>query len=157
MKLIPLTKGKFAQVDDADFEWLNQWKWSANGTADKAVRRGTKVDDVPGKLILMHRVVLGLPSTQHPHVDHKDCNGLNNQRCNLRICNQSQNQANQRLSKNNTSGYKGVVWHSGANKWMARIVVHRKGIYLGIFIDKLEAVKAYRRAAVEYFGEFARF
>lgn len=85
-------------------------------------------------------------------VDHKNGNGLDNRKCNLRIATSSQNKANTKIRRDNTSGFKGVIWHKASNKWMARVADK----YLGLFRSKYEAAKAYNQKAKEMFGEFAR-
>jgi len=98
-------------------------------------------------------MVLRLP--QGTEVEHRDRNGLNNQKNNLRTASNSQQSANHGLHRTNTSGFKGVS-KNGATVWKAMIKVFGKDIYLGTFQDKREAAKAYDKAAVQYFGEFAR-
>lgn len=88
-------------------------------------------------------------------IDHKDNDSLNDRIENLRPATRSQNMANSLLSKNNTSGQKGVSWHKRQRKWIARIMVDRKPIQLGSFDDPIEAKAAYDEAAKKYFGEFA--
>jgi hypothetical protein len=88
-------------------------------------------------------------------VDHKDGNGLNNRRGNLRSCTRKQNAANRRLATNNKSGYKGVHWSKTRHKWVAQIGVDKKCINLGAFIDPWEAAQAYNTAALIEWGEFA--
>jgi hypothetical protein len=92
-------------------------------------------------------------------VDHRDGNGLNNRRrSNLRVCSHSQNGANQKKHKNNTSGFKGVVLYKDnrSRPWCARIKVEGRHIYLGYFATPDEAAKAYDAAAIRLHGEFAR-
>ena len=88
-------------------------------------------------------------------IDHKDGNPGNNCWSNLRLSTCSQNLANCRIYANNTSGYKGVYWEKSCNKWVAKIQVKTKRIYLGCFSTKEEAAKEYNKAALKYFGEYA--
>ena len=111
MKEIELTHGKITQVDDEDFEWLNQWKWrSHKGRYTFYARRDEKKIT-----ILMHRVILNVIG--NIHIDHGDGNGCNNQRDNIRVCTQSQNQWNQRIRAGGSSIFKGVSWDVIKNKW----------------------------------------
>lgn len=153
MKLISLTQGYSAMVDDSDYEWLNRfnWQYSKVDTLEYASRRAVK-----GKkyTLGMHREIMKTPKGMH--TDHKDGNGLNNQRNNLRICTASQNIMNSKISSNNSSGYKGVYWQKNLKKWMVAIKINRQSIYLGYFTDKKEAAKKYDQKAIELFREFAR-
>lgn len=88
-------------------------------------------------------------------IDRKDTNYANNKWDNLRLASRSNNMANMRRTRTNTSGYKGVYWSEAAKKWTARITVNYEGIYLGIFDDPKIAHKAYVKAANKYFGEYA--
>jgi len=154
MIYISLTQGKFALIDDEMHEWLNQWKWYAriSGNTYYATRNSSRKNG-KRKIIFMHReITKSLPSQ---YVDHKNGNGLDNQLNNLRTCNKQQNHFNQKTNKNNTSGFKGVIWHKQLNKWQSRICVNRKRIYLGHFNNIIDAAKAYNEAAMKYFGEFA--
>lgn len=155
MKLIPLSQGKFTQVDDEDFEWLNQWKWSylKNRKTGYAVR-GIAIRGTHNKMILMHREILNTPPDMES--DHEDQNGLNNQRYNIRICTQSQNSMNRKKHSGNfTSKYKGVGWHKTVKKWRARIKVNNKMRELGYFDNEIDAAKFYDERAKEIHGEFA--
>lgn len=89
-------------------------------------------------------------------IDHKDGDGLNNQWINLREATSSQNCANKRLRRDNTSGAKGVSWRPDLGKWKATITAEGKTRHLGFFVDKDDAAAAYEAAATEHFGEFAR-
>ncbi len=155
MKLIPLTQGKFAQVDDDDFDWLNQWKWKATkiGNTSYATRTTTRNLRTTGKhaTALMHRVILGLtdPKSQ---ADHRDRNGLNNQRSNLRAVTKSQNGTNKKCV--GRSGYLGVFPVSGyTDKWFARTRINNKPRYLGTFNSKKLAAQAYKNALIKIYGE----
>jgi hypothetical protein len=154
MKQIPLTKGQIALVDDEDFEYLNQFKWCAVKARDTyyAIRSGYDKGRKPQ--IKMHRFISELADS-NILCDHKDGNGLNNQKHNLRVSNKSQNGMNRGPQKNGTSKYKGVSWFAKANKWMAKITINKKQMYIGCFNDIEDAAKAYDEKAKEIFGEFA--
>jgi len=149
MKKIQLTQGRVALVDDEDYEWLSQWKWFYDN--GYALRNNWKPTHT---IIYMHREIMNTPKSKR--TDHKDTNGLNNQKSNLRICTQSENLMYRGKQKNNTSGYKGVTFDNAKQKWMAQIKVNRKKIYLGRYKKAIDAAHAYDDAAQKYHGEFAR-
>jgi AP2 domain len=154
MKQIPLTQGKVAVVDDEDFDRLSQFKWYAAKTKAKysdrwyAVR-GVRLPQGP-RQIFMHCEILGLKG-----VDHKDNDGLNNQRTNLRPATQNQQNQNRRKYPNCTSSFKGVRWRSDRNKWEAQITLADGQDYLGLFDSEESAAMAYSMVAEQNFGEFA--
>ena len=84
-------------------------------------------------------------------IDHEDTDPLNNQRTNLRVATQAQNNANRRKHTNSTSEYKGVSWNSEKHKW----VVYVQSSNLGYFDSEIEAALAYDKEAKKRFGEFA--
>jgi hypothetical protein len=148
MKEIPLTQGKFALVDDEDFEWLSQWRWHFD-------HKGYAIRDTQEHTIYMHRLIANIP--EGLFTDHINGNGLDNRRKNLRPCNTAQNSANQRIRKDNTSGYKGVTWDTERKIWAAQChTVGRKHIFLGRFENIEDAARAYDKKAIELHGEFAR-
>lgn len=130
MKLIPLTKGRFTLVDDADFEWLNQWKWylSGNGYATRT-----------SKHIRMHRVINNTPDGYD--TDHINRDKLDNRRDNLRSVTRSQNNFNSLPPKDNKSGVKGVWWSERWQLWYAQIKVNGKRYNLGSSKNKNEAIE----------------
>jgi hypothetical protein len=88
--------------------------------------------------------------------DHINLNKLDNRITNLRAASKSQNSANRRAPKSNTSGFKGVCWSWIANKWLAGIMVNGKAQHLGYFSTREAAHLAYRAAAKRIYGEFSR-
>ncbi len=146
IRLIPLTQGRNAIVDIADYEWLSQWNWSSDWNHD------TKSFYARNRKGRMHRVILGCKSGEM--VDHINSNTLDNRRNNLRKCTSTENTYNQRKRSDNTSGFKGV--YPQQEKWIAQIGFEGTQIYLGIFASPKKAAEAYDVAARRLHGEFAR-
>ncbi len=157
MKQIPLTKGYFAIVDDEDFALVSAYKWRPsilkNRSAIYAIT-DVKKDGIR-RQISMHRLILGL-TDKKILTDHGDGDGLNNQRLNLRTCTHAENNRNVGLSKNNTSGYKGVVFDKRRSKWYARIRFNYR-VFVSIGLNSPEdAAREYDKKALELHGDFAR-
>lgn len=156
MKKIPLSKGEVALVDDEDFARVNRLSWYClvGATGLKyAVHDGRSFDRKRGKLIYMHRFVLGARAAEL--VDHWDGNGLDNRRRNLRCCTHSQNLCNQRKHHEASSKYKGVYWWGYVEGWASEITVSKKGTYIGTFSEEKDAALAYDLFALKQHGEFA--
>ena len=150
MKHIKLTQGKRTIVDDGDFDWLNQYRWCfSQGYACRGIY-DAKTQKT--HIIQMQRFIMNTPKGME--TDHKNRNTLDNRRENLRLCNKIQNQGNRTATA--ISGYKGVYWHQKMKKWEASFCKNYKKIYIGLFEKKEDAAKAYNKAALEYYGEFAR-
>lgn len=165
MKEIQLTQGKFALVDDEDFEYLNQWKWYAfknhqhdpNANSFYAVRsvRFLKPNGAAScKRVWMHRFLMGNP--EEVQVDHKDRDSLNNQKSNLRVSDHSENMRNREKTVKNTSGYLGVSKDRRCkSSYQARIRNGKVEVYLGTFHSAEEAAKIRDKFAIELHGNFA--
>jgi hypothetical protein len=156
MKLISLTRGLFAKVDDEDYDYLNQWKWSANYNKNANTYYATRsiiLRNNKRTIILMHRLIMNAMSGIL--VDHQDHIGINNQKNNLRLSNYNQNNSNRKSSKKSSSKFLGVHWFKNSNKWCAKIQVNKKGIHIGYFHLEIDAAKAYNEMAIQYHGKFA--
>jgi hypothetical protein len=138
-------KYQYFEIDDSDFELVSKYIWG--------IDNGYPYSSIKGNRVRLHRMLLGLVTGDGNLVDHKDGNPLNNRRDNIRVCTRSQNNRNARKKSRNTSGLKGVTRHR--NKWLAQIYSGSKHIILGQYSDKIEAAKAYDKAADNYHGEFA--
>jgi hypothetical protein len=157
MKTIPLTRGLEALVDDDDYENLIRFRWYAHRCPNQDyfyARCGIPFNGGT-KQVLMHRMILGSTDPQIG-VDHINCNSLDNRKANLRIADKKQNGSNTGKRRVNTSGYKGVSFHSASGKWLAQIVADKKWRYLGLHGTPELAHRAYCKAAEELHGEYAR-
>jgi len=142
---IPLSRGMVALVDDEDYaRVMAAGPWCAAPQQDRWYAKSRHV--------YMHSIVLETRQV----IDHKDRDGLNNQRANLRPTDQSHNSANSKLRKDNATGFKGVGFEPRTGRYRSRIRVQRVQRSLGNFLTPEEAARAYDTAAVAAWGEFAR-
>jgi hypothetical protein len=151
---VPLTQGYEAIIDLDNITLVEGRNWFAshngrNVYAQRTDRSGKKL-----RTIYLHRLIMGDPYKLG--VDHKDGNGLNNMRCNLRVSTHAQNMQNQRTRCDNTSGFKGVGFNKQCCKFMAKIKFDKKTNYLGLFDSAEEAFAAYCAASDKFHGEFGR-
>jgi hypothetical protein len=159
MMTVPLhgnkAAGRVALVDDEDYDLVMQHSWYVwekvrptriNGPyALASIRPGGRKTTIS-----MHKLITGYVQT-----DHKDHNGLNNQRSNLRPATRTQNLANQRGHSQHSSQYKGVSWNKNGHVWHAAVSVDGRHRHLGFFVREADAAHAYDDAARVIFGEFA--
>ena len=156
---IQLNKGYVALVDDQDGD-LAVFDWRVSMSQKKDTIYVQRTEKVNGKhhTVSLHSVILerkmGRPLEKGRLCDHRDNNGLNNQRYNLRPATPSQNAQNQRGKK---SGLKGAYFKGGKRPWISKIYANGESIPLGSYETELEAHQAYCDAAPFYHGEFANF
>lgn len=151
MKIIPLSQGYSAFVDDADYELLRQYKWHVFIRSHSKTKYAATIFYEPTKRsVLMHRLILTVPIGKE--VDHINGDGLDNRRCNLRLTDRAGNCQNR---QKRGDGYKGVK-DNKYGRWEARIQFNKRSLHLGTFDTAQQAAEAYNDAAVQYHGEFAR-
>lgn len=134
--------------DLEDYDKIKQFYWiKEHGYARTTVRIHKK-----HTRIYLHRLIMNPESGMV--IDHIDCNSFNNRKNNLRIVTQAENNRNKRLSPKNKSGRTGVFWLNSSEKWMVNISYNNKSIYIGLFENKEDAIKARRKAEDYYYGEY---
>lgn len=149
---VPLSQGKFALVDDADFERVSQFKWTYDkGYAFRHVYRRDADGKWRGRKVSLHNFVMG--AEQGDLIDHINRDPLDNRRCNLRRATKAQNNANSGPRGN--AQYKGVTYHQRDGRWLAQITSGKTKRHLGNFCTAEAAAKAYDKAAFELWGQFA--
>ena len=154
MKKINISTKKYpntyALVDDENYKDLNKFKWHVHKRKDyyQVLRNAKK--PYPRGAIFMSREVMSCQS-KDLLVDHKDHNGLNNCKNNLRVCTFEENCRNRLPSSGRK--YKGVFKKN--KKWRAVLRYKYKDVHMGYFHNEIDAAKAYNIAAIKYFGPFA--
>lgn len=153
-KQIQLTRGKFAIVDESDFEWLNEFRWCAcfDGTNWYAMMANNEGKRMGG--ITMHMLIFG--KIDGLEIDHFNGDTLNNSRENLRHCTHAENGRNLRCRSGCSSKYKGVSWDKSMSMWSAIISKNYTTVHREYFSSEIEAALQYDLWATELFGEFAR-
>lgn len=154
MKRIKLTKGRYALVDDSDYDELSNYKWCVIKNLNTFYATSHAYIDDKRTTIRMHRIIMNPPEGMI--IDHKNGDGLDNQKSNLRICTYSENSRNINSHKNSTSKYIGVSYSSSYGTWLSMIMVDGKNKSLGYFKTELEAAIIRNIAARKYYKEFAK-
>lgn len=150
MAEVQLSRGKVALVDDGDLELVSQYKWQAKPTAHRfdtwyAFRH------YDGTTQYLHRLIMGAKNGEH--VDHINSDGLDNRRCNLRLCDKSQNMANARISR--TLPYRAIHYNQTKDRWQGRIWINHRPVRGPWRVSMAEAAIDRDLLAVKHYGEFA--
>jgi len=152
MKEIPLSQGKVAIVDDADYEVLAAFKWSVQKNRQTFYAYRKEPNKPNGKTVFMHRAILNAP--QGVLVDHGDGNGLNNQRVNLTLVTHRGNTSNREKHRRNPYSLGSFRHWSG--RYNAQIMIDGKVKYLGLYDTQKEAHEAYLQAVAKEDGKARR-
>ena len=152
MKTITINSTKhgthLVMVDDEDYDFVSTFTWRVNKTG----KRFRAVTNIDRQAVTMHRLIFHFPEYS---IDHIDGNPLNNQKTNLRRATHTQNMHNCSGHRDSKTGFKGVSFNNGKNKYEAKIMFMGKTFLLLRSKDIAECVMAYNNAAKKYFGEFA--
>lgn len=149
-RTIEINTGDLVLVDVEDFERVSALHWYKDDAGYARTNIWTE-----GKKPRMHRFILG-ETDRKTHIDHINGDKLDNRKENLRVCSASDNAKNRGKQRNNSSGYKGVIFDKARSKWRAEICFNGNRKYLGRFDSVEEAAIAYQDAAKMYHGDFAK-
>ena len=147
MKEIILKGGKSALIDDLDVDSILPFRWVYRQGGYASTR-------INGRAVHLHRFILNAPEDKE--VDHKNGNGLDNRRLNLRLCSHAENMQNRKTHKNNTSGHKGIWLDRRCGKWVATIQCDGERKRLGSSFDKKELIVLRQKAEKELYKDFQR-
>jgi hypothetical protein len=152
---VPLSNGMVALIDDQDAHLASRTWHVKTDARRRTLYAAHTVNTGDGFVTLrLHREVLGItdPSVE---VDHKNGDGLDCRRNNLRVATLQQNQWNVGRRRDNTSGFKGVSWRPKRREWVARIREGGRQRHVAYCKTAEDAARAYDAAARRVFGDFA--
>ena len=144
--------GKYAIVDDDDFEKLNLLRWNCNSFGYATRVQRTKEDYTKKEVLIMHRIVMG--ARKGDLIDHINGDKLDNRKENLRFADKSKNAMNMHKVYGEIP-YKGVYFDKTKQSYAVRISINGKHTFVGRYKTDIEAAKAYDKAATKHYGEFA--
>lgn len=159
MKEIVINSKKYGKhvvfVSDRDYKLVSKHVWHVfKQPLGYTFYASTAINTPVGwRQMYMHRLIMRLKKGEE--IDHRNMNGLDNRRSNLRKCKRSENGAHRNRQKNNTTGFKGVVFRKSDKKYQATIKINNKCIHLGLHKTALKAARVYNIAAKELHGKFA--
>ncbi len=138
-------------IDKEDYDLVKNYQWHIeNSRRDLQYGQTTIRGVTPIKTMRIHRMLMP-DSIQIDHINH---NGLDNRRCNLRACNNRENNCNKNFQMNSKSGYTGIRYNEKVGSYYVRIMVHKKEISLGHYKTLEEALEARKQGEIRYFGDF---
>jgi hypothetical protein len=155
VRWIPLNKGYYTILDADDYDRIIKSHWWVQVKGDTFYAEAVSKINGKWKHVKMHREILGLVRGDGNMVDHKNRNGLDNRKSNMRLSTKSSNGYNCKMKSHNTSGYRGVHWSKAASKWQTRIGVNGSPKYLGCYVDIIEAASEYDKASIKFWGKDA--
>jgi hypothetical protein len=154
---IPIGHGRFALINECDAPAILPFRWHMHGSKTHPKRYAATSVAANCKcgrgVILMHRMLLGAKE-----IDHKNGNGFDNRRSNLRPSSRSGNLVNRgrRVLRKDGGKFKGVYWHACSRKWHAKLTVKGQKLFIGHFTSEEEAARAYNKAAFQAWGHLAK-
>jgi hypothetical protein len=157
MKLIELSQGRVAIVDDEDFDWLSKWKWHYHRRKGAFTGYARRTSRETGKqyTVLTHNEIYRYHhSTSFQELDHINTCGCDNRKLNLRIASRNTNCTNKQRRSDCTSKQTGVNWNRCNCMWVARLQLPGKRLFLGNFTKKKDAIEARQQAEIEFFKDF---
>lgn len=134
-------------IDSEDYNLVSIYQWHIEHSRKNIFYAQASFK---GKTMRMHKFILP-NSIQIDHINH---NGLDNRRCNLRPCNNAENNRNKNFSRNPKSGHVGIRYNEKANSYYVRIMVNKKEISLGAYKNIEDAIQARKEGETKYFKEF---
>lgn len=152
---IPLSQGLEAKIDLQDVGVVSQYNWHAKQKKNTCYAQSDiHTDTGKRSTMLLHRLLLSPPKGLD--VDHRNCDGLDNRRSNIRLATRFENRSNQRTRLDSTSGLKGVSPDTRRHTWRARIGFRNHTYYLGTYDTPELAHAAYVAASAQMHGAFGR-
>jgi len=153
IKVIPVGKNDLAIIDHDDYERISKYSWFAK--RGRYTSYAGRRDHRGGRIFFLHREVIKFNSSD-PVIDHRNGNGLDNRKLNLRKAEDGINNFNSKIRCDNVSGYRGVSWKARVQKWCAQISINKRIIHCGYYSNIIDAAIAYDKAAIINRGEDAR-
>lgn len=156
--ILKLTNGFETIIDDEDYHLIAGYNLGLHVLPRNRAKYARvyipATENKKRETVGLHRIIMGITDSKIS-IDHIDHDGLNNRKSNLRICTHKQNARNTAARLNSTSKYLGVCLPTGKNRFVAQIRPEGNKIFLGNFINEIDAAMAYDKAALKYYGEYA--